>query len=110
MIHLFDGHWYVASKLPVDMPMEDVAVDRQGRPIMVYDRGHDAFVYQNKAGHDLIVEQGGEPRAVRIPVAQFTDLEPLIEADDLPQNRRHDLPPGARLVPDEELPPGYLSS
>ena len=40
----------------------------------------------------------GQEVIVRMPPAEFDDLTPLVEADDLPGDRKIDLPPGLKLA------------
>ena len=108
---LFPGHWYTTAKVPYP----EAVTDRNGRAIAVYHGGwqltggvdkdgkpdkvfSEFLAFQNAAGHDLTLPVHGQEVIVRMPPAEFDDLTPLVEADDLPGDRKIDLPPGLKLA------------
>lgn len=116
---LHDGHWYTTST-PIrgahctpdgravgifcapERPLEPT-LGPDGQLVMQRGRRLPArVVIQAPDGHDLVEWDMSNPHQPRQQLAVFAvdqlqDLQPLVEADHLPEARRAHLPPGLKL-------------
>lgn len=123
-IELHDGHWYTTST-----PIRGAHCTPDGRPVMIFckpdrplvgDVGPDGnltmkrgpkrparFVVQGPDGHDLVEWDTSNPhqpvqQLAVFPVGALADVQPLVEADHLPEARRAHIEPGTKLVDPEQ--------
>lgn len=119
-VELHDGHWYTTST-----PIRGAHCTPDGRPMgifcapdrpmvgspsangeLVMQRGPKRparIVIQAPDGHDLVEWDMTDPHQPRhqlavFPIEALADLQPLVEADHLPESRRAHLERGTKLV------------
>jgi hypothetical protein len=133
VIDLQDGRWYSIGR-----PVPGAHCTPDGRAIGIFQRGErplepcfndkgeitfrrgqklpPRIAVQAPDGHDLIeydLSNPHQPKCRRVVFAleHCGDVQPVIEADHLPESRKAHLPPGLRLVEDELAEqPGLLTT